>query len=674
MKRVLITSIFLVLSLFLLVFSVAYLLGAGSLTDIFESTSLSFLGSWMGRYPVACSVLFLLLSAVFFYLVFAFLTGRGFWMPRPPSEQRGDLLLKKGRTLDALEMFQSLGLWHRVAEVNFELGDTASAEQAMRNVGDRQVSAIASHYAKSGRAEMAALLFGRAGRNALSTGDYTRAADFFQQSGDDPAAMDALERAYKNARSASASKAPHLIPQEIRKRFLSLAEKAGDFRRAARFCESSGDSEAAAAFFVRAGDAIKAARNWVDEGKTQAALHLLGQIPPSHPDFAEVSLLRADIHFKAEKYIDAHKIYSDFFKGTPLSESRVDECYRLGVCQERLGRLADARRTFAAIHALRPYYMNADLRIDAIDQKSEETKQFDTILDMDATRKALEADESFPAAIGARYSGMEELGRGGAGIVYKAKDCLLDRTVALKLLPESLADDQTRLTAFFNEAKVVAKLNHPNIVSIYDIIKAGNRYYIVMEYVDGMSVDRIIEGKGALSMRLALHIANHVLLALEYAHQQDVVHQDIKPPNIIFRSDKKVKLMDFGIASLRGELPVMSDQIVVGTPRYISPEQLGGAHEDRRSDIYSFGITLFEMITGNLPYPEEGILHHHLATMPTSPRAYVRDIPSVVEQIVLKCLIKNPEERYQSASEVLADLRAFFEKLDEKGGQKDDFV
>ena len=257
-------------------------------------------------------------------------------------------------------------------------------------------------------------------------------------------------------------------------------------------------------------------------------------------------------------------------------------------------------------------------------------------------------------------------------MVYKATDGLLDRLVALKQLPEAVSEDPARLQAFFKEAKAIAKLNHPNIVSIYDILRVGNFYYLVMEYVNGVSVEKLVSHREPISLRLAVYIARHVLQALGFAHRNHVVHQDIKPANIMMTEEKVVKLMDFGIASMKDELPDHSVDVVMGTPKYISPEQLQGIPADERSDIYSFGITFYEMVTGALPYPEEGILRHHLVTPAIPPRVHVRDLPEELETILLRCLAKKREDRYQSVAVIIEDLKSLSRKIEARRGGIDD--
>jgi serine/threonine protein kinase len=335
----------------------------------------------------------------------------------------------------------------------------------------------------------------------------------------------------------------------------------------------------------------------------------------------------------------------------------------MGACLEKLGKLKQARDVFNRIHTLRPYFMNVDERIDAIDRKGEETHVMHDLLVQEAEFRSPDITDTFLVRVGERYTDLEELGRGGAGIVFRARDKLLDRAVALKQLPSAVTSDPVRLKAFFKEARAIAKLNHPNIVMIHDIMKSGSDYFIVMEFIDGVTVEKLLETKGALSLKFSLYIARHVLMALAYAHRCAVVHQDIKPANIMLTVDRTVKLTDFGIAHLRDELPDHSPELVMGTPKYISPEQLRGVPVDERCDIYSFGVTFYEMLTGNLPFPTDGILHHHLVTPPTPLRAYQPGYSEELEEIVMKCLEKDRDNRFLSTAELHDALKRYQKKI-----------
>jgi len=256
-----------------------------------------------------------------------------------------------------------------------------------------------------------------------------------------------------------------------------------------------------------------------------------------------------------------------------------------------------------------------------------------------------------------RYQIVGELGRGGMGIVYKVQDTVLDRLVAFKVLPQALTENTQAIQNFMREAQAAAKLNHPNIVTVYDTGEQAGRYYIAMEYVEGTTLKEILRRRGAISPSGILHVLMQISEALAYAHEKKVVHRDIKPANAMWTRDKKAKLMDFGLAKVVEEARNHTT-VVAGTPYYMSPEQTLGKNVDHRTDIYSLGVSLFEMATGTLPFMDGNIPYHHVHTAPPDPRSIAPDLPPLLVGIITRCLSKKPAERYQSAREILAELRA----------------
>ena len=210
------------------------------------------------------------------------------------------------------------------------------------------------------------------------------------------------------------------------------------------------------------------------------------------------------------------------------------------------------------------------------------------------------------------------LGRGGMGIVYKADDTVLDRTVALKVLPESLKENPQALKNFLREAKSAAKLNHPNIVTVYDAGEQDGVYYIAMEYVDGNTLKDIIKRRGKIAPRGIVHVVSQMCEALAYAHEKKIVHRDVKTANTMWTKDRKAKIMDFGLAKVIEEVRNHTT-VVSGTPFYMSPEQTLGKNVDQRSDLYSLGVSVFEMATGTLPFTEGNLPYHHVHTPPPRP-------------------------------------------------------
>lgn len=260
--------------------------------------------------------------------------------------------------------------------------------------------------------------------------------------------------------------------------------------------------------------------------------------------------------------------------------------------------------------------------------------------------------------IGDRYEILEKIGTGGMSDVYKAKCHKLNRFVAVKVLKQEFSENENFVSKFRVEAQAAAGLMHPNIVNVYDVGEENGIYYIVMELVEGITLKKYIEKKARLSYREAVSIAIQVSMGIEAAHNNHIIHRDIKPQNIIISKEGKVKVTDFGIAKAATSNTITSN--VMGSVHYTSPEQARGGYSDEKSDIYSLGITMFEMLTGRVPFNGEttvAIAIKHIQEELPSPREYVAEIPASVEQIVLKCCQKSPDRRYQSMAELIEDLK-----------------
>lgn len=260
--------------------------------------------------------------------------------------------------------------------------------------------------------------------------------------------------------------------------------------------------------------------------------------------------------------------------------------------------------------------------------------------------------------IGDRYEIQEKIGTGGTADVYRALDRKLNRPVAMKVLKQEFSENDNFVSKFRSEAQSAAGLMHPNIVNVYDVGNEKGIYYIVMELVDGITLKKYIEKKSRLTVKEAVSIAIQVAMGLEAAHNNHIIHRDIKPQNIIISKDGKVKMTDFGIAKAASSNTITSN--VMGSVHYTSPEQARGGYSDAKSDIYSLGVTLFEMLTGRVPFNGDttvAIAIMHIQEPLPSPREFVPDLPISVEKIVLKCCQKSPDRRYQSAALLIADLK-----------------
>ena len=260
-----------------------------------------------------------------------------------------------------------------------------------------------------------------------------------------------------------------------------------------------------------------------------------------------------------------------------------------------------------------------------------------------------------------RYEILERIGTGGMAVVYKAKCHYLNRLVAIKILKSDLAQDEDFRRRFNAESQAVAQLSHPNIVSVYDVSKGGDVEYIVMELIDGITLKQYMEKRGQLSWRESLHFITQIMRALSHAHSRGIVHRDIKPQNIMVLRDGSVKVADFGIACLENSAQTLTQE-ALGSVHYISPEQARGDRADARSDIYSSGVVLYEMLTSRLPFEGESAVSvaiQHLSSIPLAPREINPDIPEALELICMKAMAQDINKRYPSADAMIADLEDF---------------
>ncbi len=546
-----------------------------------------------------------------------------------------DVLAKYGAHVAAAEIAEKTGKMERAAELYLEGRDPERAAAAFEAVGqgERAARILADLNRDRGNAEEAARQFERAGE-WMEAGDlyrsvelFEKAAECYERFGDGPLAAEMFALSGNHERAAQ------------------NYEKSGRYSEAAQLFAQSGDSAREADLLDKAGECLRAGRIHLDAGRTEEAIGALQKVGAEHAEFASAAALLGRVFRDRGQY--------------PLAIAKLREA----VGQREIDRKnVDAFFCLATVHEADGDWQEAvDLyeKVLAFDYSHE-----DTAARLERARTELAAQAAAPApapATGSSTSGRYvirgTLGRGGMGIVYKADDTVLDRTVALKVLPESLKENPQALKNFLREAKSAAQLNHPNIVTVYDAGEQDGVYYIAMEFVDGNTLKDIIKRRGKIAPRGIVHVLSQMCEALAFAHEKKIVHRDVKTANTMWTKDRKAKIMDFGLAKVIEEVRNHTT-VVSGTPFYMSPEQTLGKNVDQRSDLYSLGVSVFEMATGTLPFTEGNLPYHHVHTPPPRPQELEPELPDLLAAIIERCLRKDPDERYQSAREILAELRS----------------
>ncbi len=538
----------------------------------------------------------------------------------------GDVALRNGNPAKAADCFQRAGNVPKAAEALRAAGEHAAAAQI-----------LGEYLRDKGNDEEAARLL-------VEAGDYASAGDLYRKLDDPKLAGECFERATDYAQAA-----------EMFRGATDWARAAANYERAHQYPEAAecmaqlGDAGKEAELLGRAGRTFAAAEAYERAGQDDEAIKLLQQVAPDSGEFAQASALLGRIFARKGKHTLAQKKLRQAIGSAELDTRNIDLHYELAKAHEAAGQAREAVDLYEKILAADYHYRDVEKRLETARVASS----------TEAARPAADAPsipELAPAARPGRYRVLEELGRGGMGIVYKAQDTVLDRTVAFKVLPETLRDNPQALKNFLREAKSAAKLNHPNIVTVFDAGEQDGRFYIAMEYVDGTTLKEILKRRGQISLMGVVHVGLQMCEALAYAHGQKVVHRDIKTANTMWTRDKKAKIMDFGLAKVVEEVRNHTT-LVSGTPYYMSPEQTLGRNVDHRTDLYSLGVTLFELATGQLPFREGNVPYHHVHTPPPDPRELQPKLPDGLARLLLHCLQKELDQRPQSAAEVASALR-----------------
>jgi tetratricopeptide (TPR) repeat protein len=521
-------------------------------------------------------------------------------------------------------------------------GNLAGAAEALERAGDDVAAARirGEHFAAIGDTEQAAHAFQRAGR-------FEQAATLLSDGGADATGAAALyEKAGNHEKAAEAYRATG-----------DLARAAHHFEIVYRYEDAvecyreSGNAEKVCELLEKLAHYFEAARCAMDLGDADRAIRCLQMIELRDREYVQACRLlgeifteRGEIDLAVQKLDEAVTVGGG--ENAPL-----EVVEQLARTLEQAGRLDKAMGAWESIRARDFHYPEAAIKIDALRHALEAER---------ATRATI-ATPGQPAAE-TRYEILGEIGRGGMGVVMRARDKRLGRVVALKRLPDNLRNHPTAVRLFLREARAAAALNHRNIVTLFDAGQEEDQYFLTMELLEGFPLQEVLSKKGKLSPRDAARLGAQAAAGLEYAHAQGVVHRDIKTSNLFFTKDRVLKIMDFGLAKMTEEVR-RAATVVGGTPYYMAPEQAAGADVDHRADQYALGVTLFELVTGDVPFKDGDVTYHHRHTPAPDPRSTVADLPEDFAALIARLMAKRPEDRFPSTGEAGAQLARIAKRL-----------
>ncbi len=517
--------------------------------------------------------------------------------------------------------------------------------------------AVARALERDGQAEVGFRLLAK---KHEAEGETARAADFFESAGDPRAAaklrlqqgdLDRAASLFEQAEEwVEAAKAHRAHGQLFRAG--ECYERALDYKNAIECFREAESIDRWLTALERFGDVFPAAKLALEHDQRPRAIRLLQRVEPTDEDFREACALLAEA-FETEGHYDLAATKLDEHIQTYRPNYATADTYsRLAELWEQAGHFERALDVLEDLRRREPTFPNIAARIELLRKQRSATGHL-------YSSGSRTNDAGATAFVGdVRYDLIEEIGRGGMGVVYRARDTRLDRTVALKRLPEGLRRHHPRALQFFlREAQSAARLNHPNIVTLYDADQQDGQFFITMELLEGQPLQTILHERGQLSPSNVLGIARQTCRGLDYAHEQGVVHRDIKTANLFVTTERVVKIMDFGLAKVLEEVRGATT-LVSGTPYYMSPEQVLGQDVDHRSDLYSLGVMLFELATGRVPFDTGEVAYHHRHSPAPDPRSLRPDLPDDLAELILRLLSKNPDDRMQSAGEVLDALTA----------------
>jgi eukaryotic-like serine/threonine-protein kinase len=556
-----------------------------------------------------------------------------------------EVLLQAKEEKLAAELFMMGGQAERAAELFFEDGELKRAAELFNKAGNKMKAAeIMANYHQSQGNEL------EAAKCLEITKDYLGAADVYAGLGQYEKAVSLY---MKGGDSRTASEM--LVASGQTEKAMQMFEQMGDMDSAIRLCEESGDNKVLAKLYYRQKKYFEAAMLFVEEEDPANAEKMFVKVTAEDPRYAEAQSKLGEIYLERGQSKEALEKFQAMASRIPFAPQTMDNYYLLARAYEENEEDQYALGLYQQLMAMNYHYKDAAMRVNSIASKLQ-SQGGNAFM---ATSPGGSFAQKGGKTIGERYQVKKELGRGGMGVVYLAEDLHLERNVALKVLAEEFKAHKQMVKSFITEARSLAKLSHPYIVSIYDAGEEGGIYYILMEYVEGKDFKELMKGDDPekpkrLPVKAGIQVFSQLAQGLDYAHSLKIIHRDIKPANIMW-ANNIIKVMDFGLAKVMDKMRE-GRTAIAGTPYYMSPEQTLGRNVDHRSDIYSMGVTIYEMLTGGVPFKEGDIGYHHIHTPPPPPSQLNAQVTPQLENIILKCMAKDSNQRYQSAREVYGEL------------------
>lgn len=567
--------------------------------------------------------------------------------------------LDTGQKIKAAQAFELGGLFSDAGHLYEELGEKGKASELY--IKGKDTTAAARVLESSDHADEGAL---RVAEALLAEGKPIEAAELFARLGEwNRAAKLFIENDLKDlAVAAFAQHGDHksaadlLIEMGRSADAASMLMEAGKAEDAARIYGKMGEKESELKALVMAGAHFQAARYFLELGKKVEATEELQQVEPDDSNFKEANVLLGEIFFEKKQWSIAIASYQKALSEENVRRDNLESFYHFASSLKEDGQLQGALSMLEKILLVDYHYRDVKDQVQAIkgvlNASSPELSASLQPLSPDATMVAQTGDRKSD-----RYQIIEELGRGGMGVVYKASDTLLDRIVAYKVLPAHVQKNKKILDMFLREARSAARLSHPNIVTIFDADEDRGEFFIIMELVEGDSLKELLLQQGKFPVKTALVLAAQVFKALAYAHGRGIVHRDIKPANLLWaKSEKQVKITDFGLARVIEEGRKTHTQMA-GTPYYMAPEQIIGGTVNHQADQYAMGITLYEFVTGTVPFKEGDVLYHHVHTHPQPPETHNPEVSEPLSNFIMKCIAKESEKRFPDVDAALLELK-----------------